>query len=207
MTAKGMGLLLSAITLCGGQALAGTKNDHQTTTTGLSGPYIGVYGGYDWTDLETSGGPDAELDGWEGGAFAGYKLDTLMKRMDGFGIGMNGAIEGFYGVSQSDDSTVGGSLDKEDEWGVSFRPGFSVIDEITDPIGLNPYGILGYRNTKFEGPGSDERFHGFEAGIGTQLMAYGDFGIRAEYAHTWYASESGVDPDSDDVRIGVSYHF
>lgn len=188
---------VAAVALSGAPALADANN---IQTTPLTGPYVGVYGGYNWTDFD---GANADPDGWDGGVFAGYKLDALMDK--DYGIGANGAIEAFYGVSNADDNNI----EKDDEWGISFRPGISILDSMTADLGLNPYGILGYRNTKFEstnGGGSD-RFNGFELGIGSELVAYGDFGIRAEYAHVWYASENGIDPDSDDLRLGVSYHF
>jgi len=186
--------------------------DTTATTTPLTGVYVGVYGGYNWSDADTNvAGFNPDIDGWEGGAFVGYKLDVLMKNFNNFGIGMNGAIEAFYGVSNSEDSVGALTLEKEDEWGVSFRPGFSVIDRATAPLGIAPYAILGYRSTEFTARGAGftgaEDYDGFDLGIGTELIASGNFGVRAEYTHTFYSSENGIKPSSDEVRIGLAYHF
>lgn len=184
--------------------------DHSAHSTALSGFYVGAYGGYNWSDIDV-GAANVEPDGADYGAFVGYKLDLLMDQVDGFGIGLNGAIEGFYGTSNSDDTLAGVSVEKDKEWGISFRPGLSILDGVTSGLGINPYGIIGYRHTEFEALGGDEDFDGFELGIGTELVAYGDLGVRLEYSHTWYGDETiggvNIDPDSHDVRVGVAYHF
>ncbi len=180
-------------------AIAQTAKNKDVKMSSLSGPYIGVYGGYGWNDLDGGSDPD----GWDGGVFAGYRLGAIVDETSDFGIGANGAIEAFYGASNGEEGTT----EKEDEWGISFRPGLSVIDRVTSPLGLNPYGILGYRNTEFTTAGNSERYNGFELGIGTQLVAYGDVGLRLEYAHTWFGEKAGIDPSTNDLRLGVSYHF
>lgn len=194
----------AALILLATPALAATKKTEMRTTPD-SGLYVGGFGGYDWTDLDTSIG-SADIGGWEGGVFAGYKLGGFMKD-----IGISGAVEGFYGWSGSDGNFASTSVEKDQEWGVSFRPGFSFIDKAMDSTGISPYAILGYRNTEFQGSSlgitGSEWYDGFELGLGTELIAMGDFGIRAEYSHVWYAAENGVDPDSDNLRIGLAYHF
>ena len=102
------------------------------------------------------------------------------------------------------------NIEKDHEWGVSFRPGLSFVDDAM-PFGIKPYGIIGYKRANFEattaGVSDDEDFDGFELGFGTELMAYNDFGVRLDYSHTWYEDKSGFDPSVDDLRLGVAYHF
>ncbi len=176
----------------------------------FTGPYVGAYGGYDWTYANTHiAGFNPKTRGGDYGVFAGVRIDGLLNRVNGLGIGLNGSIEGFYGWSDSDNTSSGVAVSKENEWGVSFRPGLSFLN--SKAMGVTPYGILGYRNTEFEAfsgtSGASERFNGFDLGIGTQLLAMGALGVRAEYTHTWYKSERGIDPDSDNVRVGISYQF
>lgn len=197
------GCIIAAVSGVAGNAVAASSSSVQKSP--LTGPYVGVYGGYDWSDI--SGGADP--DGWDGGVFAGYKLGAIVDQKRSFGIGANSAIEAFYGVSSSNDSSGGGKASKNQDWGVSFRPGISFLDVST--LDINPYGILGYRNTEFKianAAGSQtEHFSGFDLGIGSEVVNYGNVGVRLEYTHTWYNSERGFDPSSDNLRFGLSYHF
>lgn len=163
----------------------------------LSGAYLGAYGGYGWSDAELRGGAEADVNGGDYGLFLGYKLDEYLQD----NIGINGAVETHYGWSDADGSVAGIGIDKGNEWGISFRPGLSFFESV------NPYGIIGYRNTAFETAFGDEWFDGFELGIGTELVAMGDFGVRVDYTHVWYGEENGIDPDEDNLRAGVAYHF
>ena len=200
----------AALVLVSTPALAETSSGNMQTTA-LTGPYIGVYGGYDWTGTDTSFATNPTPQGWEGGVFAGYKVDKLLGWTKNIGIGGSTAFEGFYGLSNADDKTAGGGMKKDNEWGLSVRPGISFLDSVTNGTGINPYMILGYRNTDFEtisaGVSSSQRYGGFELGVGTELIAFGNAGLRLDYSHIWYASEGGIDPESNDLRAGVSYHF
>lgn len=180
--------LLTGAALMAFTAPAMAQSNVDVNHTALSGVYIGGYGGYGWTD--DSG---FDMDGGDYGLFAGYKLDHYLQP----NLGINGAVEAHYGWSDQED----GGVEKDHEWGVSFRPGISVFESI------NPYGIIGYRNANYEAGGFDENYDGFELGLGTELVAMGDFGVRAEYSHVWYGEENGFDPDEDNVRVGLAYHF
>tara|TARA_B100000378_G_scaffold260203_1_gene240734 strand:+ start:1287 stop:1859 length:573 start_codon:yes stop_codon:yes gene_type:complete len=185
-------LATAAVVAISAPAMADNYNNNSPFASALTGAYIGAMGGYTYVDADVPGG-DVNLDGGDYGVFVGYKLDQYLQNT----IGVNGAIEAHYAWSGADDD----GLEKDNEWGVSFRPGLSISESI------NPYGILGYKRAEFEAGGDSEDFNGFELGIGTELVAYGDFGIRAEYAHTFYSEEGDIDPDEDTLRVGVAYHF
>jgi opacity protein-like surface antigen len=178
-----------------------TYSSTTTTETGVSpltGFYAGAYGGYSWSDLDSDvAGADADVDGWDYGLFAGYKMDQLLQGM----MGINGALEAFYGWSNADDTVAGVDFEKNHEWGINFRPGISISETI------NPYGIIGYRHADFDTGADNEGFNGLDLGLGTGLVAMGNWGARLDYTHTFYKENDGVDPDEDDIRLGLAYHF
>lgn len=161
-------------------------------------PYVGAYGGYGW---QYDGSTD--LDGGDYGLYAGISADGLLDyTINRTGLGLSGRVEGHYGWSGAD----GDGLDKENEWGVSFKPGLSFVYD-TVPVATEPYAILGYRNTEFESAAGDENYHGFELGLGTEVLAYDNATVRLEYTHVFYGDENGFDPDEDNVRVGLGYNF
>lgn len=194
-------LLASAMIMAmSGPALAqGYDDGYDDPMTGL---YVGAMGGYGWNDSDTpAAGVDLDVDGASYGVFVGYKIDQWLES----NLGMTGAVEAHFDWSSADDSVGTTSADKDYSWGVQFRPGISISDTI------NPYGIIGYERANFDltAPGfsGDEDFDGFELGLGTELVSYGDIGVRLEYSHTWYGEEAGFDPDEHEVRAGIAYHF
>lgn len=195
------GLLCGAATLTMANAAHADMDDRM----GLA-PYVGIQGGYTTGESEV-GSTDIDVDGGDYGVFAGIKADALLDQtVNRLGLGLTGAIETHYNWSDADGSSGGVDLEKDHDWGVSFRPGLNFISDVT-PLNINPYGILGYRRAEFEANSSDENFDGFELGIGTELVAYENVGIRAEYSYTWYSEEDDIDPSEHNMRIGAAYHF
>lgn len=175
------------------------------------GPYIGAYGGYGWSDLEVNGATDPDFSGGDYGVYVGFQADSLLDAtINRTGLGLTGAIEAHYGWSDQDDTVGAVSIEKDNEWGINFRPGLKFLnnDAIVD---VAPYAIIGYRRTNFDATvgavSADEDYNGFELGIGTELIAYDNIGVRLDYTHVWYGEKNGIDPDEDNVRIGVGYKF
>lgn len=169
----------------------------------LTGAYLGAYGGYGWSDLDTSVG-DANVDGGDYGIFAGFKIDQWLQS----NMGMTGAIEVFYGWSGADDNVAGIDVEKDHEWGINFRPGLSFLSMSG---AINPYGIIGYRRTNYEASAGaisgDEDYNGMDLGIGTEIVTWDNIGMRVDYTHTFYGDKNGIDPDEDNIRVGLAYHF
>lgn len=174
-------------------------------------PYIGVYGGYGWTDGDTSAGPNGDPTGFDYGVMAGFQASHLMGETTGSNpLAMLGAVEVYYGWSNADDSMGAGKIDKNYEYGIRVRPGLEFIGRLS-PVDIAPYAIVGYRRANYEasvaGASFDETFNGFELGIGTELVAHDNMGIRLDYTHVWYGDKKGFDPSEDNVRLGIVYHY
>ena len=171
--------------------------------------YVGGYGGYSWSNVDT-GGASGDVNGTDYGIFVGAELEKLLNRDSLWGV--TGAIEAFYGWSNADDTvtTAAGApigIEKNHEWGIDFRPGLKFLDAYS-PFGIKPYGILGYRRAEFStSTAGNHNFNGFELGAGTELLAYNNWGVRLDYTHVFYNEHSGIDPDENDLRLGVAYHF
>ena len=109
-----------------------------------------MQGGHSWVDGDTGvAGVDADLEGWEGGVFAGYKFGRFLNN----DFGMNAAIEAHYNWSGIDDTVAGIDLEKDSDWGISFRPGLSFLPGFSSMTAISPYAILGYKRANFETSG------------------------------------------------------
>lgn len=199
------------ILMTGAALLAFTATNPASADEMGMGPYVGAYGGYGWTESDTSAGVDVDPEGGDYGIYAGFQADGLLdKTINRTGLALTGALEVYYGWSGADDTVGGVDFEKDHEYGIRFRPGLAFIDRVS-PIDIAPYGIIGYRRTNYDasvaGLSTDEDFDGFELGIGTELVAYDNVGIRLDYTHVWYGEENGFDPDEDNIRVGVGYHF
>ncbi len=175
-----------------------------STAANASGFYVGAFGGWTWNDTDAPLGVDLGVDGSDWGLFAGYDLTGLFQSGN---TGLTAAIELHYAWSTADDSSALASIDKNNEWGISLRPGLTALNM----NGIKPYGIIGYSNTEFEtttaGGTVDDDFDGLELGVGVEVPVFNNFGVRVDYAHVFYGSEGGTDPDGDNLRFGAAYHF
>lgn len=204
-------LLFGTVAILSVSTVHGARAENVYDNDTSIGPYVGVYGGYGWTDADTNAGVSVSPDGGDYGIYGGVQVDQLLdSTVNRTGLGLTGAVELHYGWSGADDNVGGVNFEKDNEFGVSFRPGLSFLNN-NAVLDINPYGIIGYRRTEYEasvgGLSADDEYDGFELGIGTQLLAYEDVGVRLDYTHVWYGEENGFDPDEDNLRIGVGYHF
>jgi len=171
--------------------------------------YVGGFGGWDWNRVDVPDGTSFKPDGSDWGGFVGYNFGTTPDQ----GLyGLRTGIEAHYGWtgSNSEAGIIDGtstSLEKKHEWGVDLRPGFGSVYH-AEPVDINPYAILGYRQAEFSNSVTSDTTHpGFDLGLGTELISYEHFGVRLDYTHVFYRSEEGIEPHEDDLRLGLAYHF
>jgi len=207
---KKINLLTRATALIMAAALSSPALANEGSTNSLSGFYVGGFGGHTWVEPSLGGGSSSSLNGSDYGLFAGYQMENTLGANAPFNL--SSAIEGSYGWNAHTHETgfIGAlpvSIEKNHDWGVSFRPGLSFLSS-SAMLGLHPYGILGYRQAEFSASSVGSSNHGgFDLGIGTELIAYKNFGIRLDYDHVFYQAKDGLDPKENDLRLGVAYHF
>lgn len=188
----------------------------------FNGPYVGVQGGYESFNIDSTftgagalAGDSAKAtfggDGLNGGAFAGYGV-----RIDSLYIG--GELEAGLGGASSDNKvTIGASnfeanVDHKYDLGASIRAGF-----LPTPNTLL-YGRAGVADSKFDPNGSVKDFSltGLRLGLGSETALGNGFSVRGDWVYTDYKSKNLSDangdtfqfsPTSNTFRVGVAYNF
>lgn len=171
------------------------------------GPYVGAYGNYSFSgrahDEPTNNKVD--LDGFGGGAFAGYNYE--------FGNGLVGGVEGDVGYHDIHGSNAGTDVDGGVGGSLRARLGYAITPEIL------PYVTAGgaAQSVKVtEGGVSDRNTHlGWTAGAGVDFKVTENIFARGEYRYTDlgnknYTTGGGtgdVDVQDNRVSFGVGMKF
>jgi outer membrane immunogenic protein len=160
-----------------------------------SGIYIGGFGGYNWGNFDSSAG-DIDANGWSGGAFAGYNMQSGS---------MVYGVEGDVGYSGVDGALGGTTVNaKQTAFGsVRARIGYAF-----DPVLI--YGTGGLAITGAEvtdGTVSDTNTHlGWTVGAGADALITENVFGRLEYRYSDYASKDYTLSGPSTVSSGFSAH-
>ena len=167
-----------------------------------SGIYLGVLLGYTIGESDVSGGGSVDVDGIDGGVYAGYNYQT-----DNWvaGVEADALLSGVEGSS--------GGVNVEQTWSGSLRvrAGYSLQSFLL-------YGTGGLALTEVEassGGASDSNTHlGWTLGAGIEGMITDNVTARVEYRYTDYEDKTfnlgaptGADLNTSTVRAGVGVKF
>ncbi|MFZ1815737.1 MAG: outer membrane protein [Rhizobiaceae bacterium] len=208
------GLILAANLLLAGQAHAADvietrppEDPLPPSVTNLlwAGPYIGVYGGYNWLSSGITGQPDVDgIDGLTGGLYAGYNHQ--------FDNNWVAGIEGMGGMSGAE-NTFGG-VNVEQDWEASLRGRMGYAFENSMVYGLA--GVAGTKASVSTPTGADSKVHlGWTIGAGLETHLTESVTARVEYGFSDYASRNyslgagsgNVDLTSHAVKLGIGVKF
>ncbi len=174
-----------------------------------SGPYAGGFVGYNFANVDQSGGAKFDGEGVVGGVYAGYTLQSggLVYGAEG-DVGASGLTAGGFnvatGVPISSDSTAFGSLR-------------ALVGVAMDPIMLFATGGVAVANKELTlGNASDDQTHvGFTVGAGVQAKVTDNVTSRVEYRYSDFEKQdydlgnvtvsSGFDEHS--IRAGLALKF
>jgi outer membrane immunogenic protein len=168
-----------------------------------SGFYLGALLGYSFGDADTDEAGSIDVNGIDGGVFAGanWQYNNLV-------LGIEGDVLG----SALDGGEAGVSLDQRIEGSLRGRAGLAL-----DRFLL--YGTAGgaAADLKVSAGGDDDQkaLLGWTAGAGVEAMLTGNLTARVEYRYTDYEDKTftvdGADIDADlntnSVRAGVAFKF
>jgi len=174
-------------------------------STGWSGFYAGVYGGYNWITAGVMSGPDIDdANGVDGGAYVGFNREIS----NNFVLG----LETMGGFSAADGATAGTSINQDWEASLRARMGYAFEQNMI-------YGLAGLAASafEFENPtGSTTNTHlGWTVGAGVETMLSNNIAARLEYGYSDYSKESyniggtstNIDPTSHSLKLGIGLKF
>jgi outer membrane immunogenic protein len=167
-----------------------------------SGIYLGVLLGYNFGDADVAGGPSVDVDGIDGGIYAGYNY-----QFDNWVVG----LEGDAVISGADGS--GGGVNVEQTWSgsVRARAGYSLESFL-----LYGTGGLAVADIEASSAGaSDSNTHlGWTIGAGVESMITDSVTARIEYRYTEYEDKTfslgaptSADLSTSTIRAGVGVKF
>jgi outer membrane immunogenic protein len=170
-----------------------------------SGPYIGIYGGYNWMSASVNPGPDIDgIDGLTAGGYAGFNFE-----LDGGWVAGVEAMGGF-----SDGENTFNDITVEQNWDAALRARFGYAFGSTLAYGLAGYGMTSAEAT--EDGGSDSQTHlGWTIGAGLETQLLDNVTGRIEYNYSKYgeqeydlgANNRDISLDNQAVKVGVGLKF
>jgi len=143
-----------------------------------TGPYAGLVGGYGWA---TPG------NGWEGGGYIGYNIQTNTHLV----VGVEGDLLAAGKTDNNWDATLRGRV------GYAFNR-------------VLLYGTGGVAFGGLQNGGASSTNTGWTAGVGVEAAVTQNVTARVEYRHTDLGNLPGVgggDYSSNDLLVGVGFKF
>lgn len=177
----------------------------QQTNLLWSGPYVGIYGGYNWLKADISPGPSIDgIDGLNGGAYAGWNWQLDPSWVVG--------LEGTLGINGAENSF--GGYNVEQGWDASLRARLGYAFDSSMIYGLA--GLAGTHAEVADATGSDSNVHlGWTIGAGLETMLTENVSARAEYNFSDYGSQEyslgastpDVSLDNHAIKVGIGLKF
>lgn len=169
-----------------------------------TGVYVGVQGGYVWTNLDMPGGVgDEDFNGPTLGIHAGanWQNGNIV-----FGV------EGDINYTWNSNEYLGGAVEIGTDWAGSLR---GRLGYALDRTLLYGTAGLAFTNGYIDGAGFDESetFVGWTAGVGVEHAFTDNWSARIEYRYSDYGSEDfglglgDFDLTEHALRVGVSFKF
>jgi len=188
-----------------------------------TGAYIGIQGGYGWTDLSDDGdtlfedntdGDSADLDGGFLGIYAGYNFQMNNNVV----LGIEGDINKAW-MDESFEEFGGEAAEFEVDWfgSVRGRLGYAWDRTLLFATGGVAFAGLDYNLVEFE-VDDDQTFVGWTVGVGVEHAFTDNLLARAEYRYYDFGSETignptfpsgvgNVELDMQTISVGLAYKF